>query len=544
MKTTRRVFVLLLAAVTLLCMMPGLSFAEPNCKVTATAINNGTVSISGSQYMNTVTVYEQAGAKRTVTGKPADGYYLKCWSTNPGGTPVLTVEDSYTFTVEGTTDLYAIFQPNQFRPYYDFTINFNGGIYQGSPKSIGKSVAFKTEVSVPASMISEVTPPEGKVYDYITVNGVKYNPGSPVMVKDGNLTFDFHWKTKPVWSVTADPYTLDFGTLKMGKITESDYRKVVFTNTGNQTVNVVPETKNTHFTPAPGTITLAPGESGMFLIKPSPIMPGGQYDFEVYFKTQSIDSSVTQVLTIIKGKAKMLDETTLKNPFVDVYPSDEYYNPVLWAYYHEPQITNGIDATHFAPKNTVKRCESVTFLWRASGCPEPSSYYNPFTDVKSSDYFYKPVLWAIENGITKGTSATAFSPNQTLSTAHMVTFLYRTKNPGKDGWYEEAANWAGEDYGGKPFGVNLKVDNSTDCPRGAVVTFLYRCPKQQELKPTHTVIPNALNVREGPGSDYNRIGGVTAGKEVIVVDIIGEWSKIVYGNGYGWVQWKYLKLIV
>ena len=76
------------------------------------------------------------------------------------------------------------------------------------------------------------------------------------------------------------------------------------------------------------------------------------------------------------------------------------------------------------------------------------------------------------------------------------------------------------------------------------MTFLYRCPKQQELKPTHTVIPNALNVREGPGSDYNRIGGVTAGKEVIVVDIIGEWSKIVYGNGYGWVQWKYLKLIV
>ena len=141
-----------------------------------------------------------------------------------------------------------------------------------------KSVAFKTEVSVPASMISEVTPPEGKVYDYITVNGVKYNPGSPVMVKDGNLTFDFHWKTKPVWSVTADPYTVDFGTLKMGKITESDYRKVVFTNTGNQTVNVVPETKNTYYTPAPGTITLAPGESGMFLIKPSPIMPGGQYD--------------------------------------------------------------------------------------------------------------------------------------------------------------------------------------------------------------------------------------------------------------------------
>ena len=164
----------------------------------------------------------------------------------------------------------------------------------------------------------------------------------------------------------------------------------------------------------------------------------------------------------------------LINPFVDVYETDEYYDAVLWAYYHDPFITNGIDATHFGPKNTVKRCESVTFLWRMMGCPKPSSYNNPFKDVKSSDYFYEPVLWAVEKGITNGTTATTFAPNDTLTTAHMITFLYRTKNPGKNGWYQEAANWAGNGYGGKPFGVNTAVNNTTNCPRGYVVMFLQK----------------------------------------------------------------------
>ena len=170
--------------------------------------------------------------------------------------------------------------------------------------------------------------------------------------------------------------------------------------------------------------------------------------------------------------------TQKPNPFVDVRESDPYYDAVLWAYYHEPFITNGIDATHFGPMNTVKRCESVTFLWRAMGSPKPSSYYNPFKDVKSSDYYYEPVLWAVEKGITNGTTATTFAPNDTLTTAHMITFLYRTKtgNVGQSGekWYEDAANWAGNGYGGKPFGVDVVVNNWTPCPRANVVMFLQK----------------------------------------------------------------------
>ena len=109
------------------------------------------------------------------------------------------------------------------------------------------------------------------------------------------------------------------------------------------------------------------------------------------------------------------------------------------------------------------------------GKPKPSSYANPFKDVKPDDYFYEPVLWAVEEGITNGTTATTFSPNDKLTTAHMITFLYRAKT-GKagQGWYEEAADWAGNGYGGRPFGVNTAVNNSTDCPRGYVVMFLQK----------------------------------------------------------------------
>ena len=180
-----------------------------------------------------------------------------------------------------------------------------------------------------------------------------------------------------------------------------------------------------------------------------------------------------------------LTETEKKNPFVDVYENDLYYDAVLWAYYATPQVTNGINADHFGPKNTVKRGEAVTFLWRAMGCPEPASYNNPFKDVKSSDYFYKPVLWAIEKGITKGTTETTFAPNDTLSTAHMITFLYRTVIPGKDGWYEEAADWACQGFGGNPFGVTVEVNNKTQCPRGYVAEFLYKYHQMEEFSAGH-----------------------------------------------------------
>ena len=161
------------------------------------------------------------------------------------------------------------------------------------------------------------------------------------------------------------------------------------------------------------------------------------------------------------------------NPFVDVTKINPYYKAILWAFYAQPQITNGIDTTHFGPDSTVTRGQAMAFLWRSQGCPEPKSTYNPFVDVPTWQYYYKPVLWAVENGITKGTDATHFSPDQTLSTNHIITFLFRMDRPGMDGWYGEAQDWA-EDGDGYPMGVHIEVSSTVPCPRGPVVQFLFR----------------------------------------------------------------------
>ncbi len=160
-------------------------------------------------------------------------------------------------------------------------------------------------------------------------------------------------------------------------------------------------------------------------------------------------------------------------PFTDVSPADYYYEAVEWAYNADPQVTDGTSPTTFTPGKTCSRAEVVTFLWRAAGKPQPQNTDNPFADVAETDWFYEPVLWAVEKGITEGTSPTAFSPAKTCTNAHILTFLYRAVGAGKDGWYEEALNWAdnSEIILGSFEGTN---DVKSDCPRKNVVYYLYR----------------------------------------------------------------------
>ena len=126
------------------------------------------------------------------------------------------------------------------------------------------------------------------------------------------------------------------------------------------------------------------------------------------------------------------------NPFTNVKKTDYFYDAVLWAL--KNNVTTGTSATTFSPADTCTRGQVVTFLWRAKGCPEPKTTVNPFTDVKESDYYYKAVLWAVENGITNGTSATEFAPKNTCTNAHVVTFLHRAEGtPASKGESELAA---------------------------------------------------------------------------------------------------------
>ena len=172
---------------------------------------------------------------------------------------------------------------------------------------------------------------------------------------------------------------------------------------------------------------------------------------------------------ILQKPQEMIDELQLQSPAMQGLGASLEQGVLT-------MMEMGMDETHFGPNLTVTRAQAVTFLWRSQGCPEPTSLNNPFVDVPSTEYYYKPVLWAVENNITKGTTDTTFDPEDTLTTAHIVTFLYRTKNPGMDGWNGEAAAWAA-DSNGKPFGVDIAVNNATPCPRCNVVQFLYKLSK-------------------------------------------------------------------
>ena len=172
--------------------------------------------------------------------------------------------------------------------------------------------------------------------------------------------------------------------------------------------------------------------------------------------------------------------------FVDVATGSYYEDAVDWAVGNG--ITQGTDATHFSPDGICTRAQAVTFLWRAAGSPKPETRTMPFTDVPVGSYYYDAVLWAVENGITKGTSDTTFSPNMTCTRAQIVAFLWRsekspaagTANPFADvkstAYYADAVLWAVKEDITKGT-TSTAFSPNTDCTRAQIVTFLWRCKK-------------------------------------------------------------------
>ena len=171
------------------------------------------------------------------------------------------------------------------------------------------------------------------------------------------------------------------------------------------------------------------------------------------------------------------------NPFFDIPTNAYYYDAVLWAV--ENEITNGTSTATFNPDMACTRAQAVTFLWRAAGSPEPVSYTIPFEDVAAGAFYYKAVLWALETGITNGTSATTFSPNADCTRAQIVTFLWRSQqspantaaNPfadvAADAYYAKAVLWALEnEITNGTSDTSFSPDD--DCTRAQIVTFLYR----------------------------------------------------------------------
>lgn len=210
------------------------------------------------------------------------------------------------------------------------------------------------------------------------------------------------------------------------------------------------------------------------------------YTFAGWFSDKALTKAVTSVKltanTTVYAKWTQ-NGGTAQNPFVDVKEGAYYYDAVLWAV--GQKITSGTSATTFSPDASCTRAQMVTFLWRAAGSPKVENGKNPFADVKADAYYYDAVLWAVEKGVTSGTSATTFSPDATVTRGQTVTFLYRNAGSPEvsgtmpftdveaDAYYAKAVQWA----------VQQKITTGTsettfspmsDCTRGQIVTFLYR----------------------------------------------------------------------
>ena len=192
------------------------------------------------------------------------------------------------------------------------------------------------------------------------------------------------------------------------------------------------------------------------------------------------DMSAAEILADLFGDAETQPS---QKGFNDVKPGDYFYDAVNWAV--EKGITTGTSATTFSPNASCTRAQIVTFLWRASGSPEPKTASNPVTDVAANAYYCKAVLWAVENGITTGTSATTFSPDAPCTRAQGVTFLWRANGSktasaaasftdvASDAYYAPAVAWAAEQNVTGGVGNGLFSPDTT-CTRAQIVSMLYR----------------------------------------------------------------------
>ena len=233
------------------------------------------------------------------------------------------------------------------------------------------------------------------------------------------------------------------------------------------------------------TITLTVDPDKGYVLDTLTVLDGKDKEIKLTEKngkyTFTMPASKVTVAAMFKA-----EQSIGKNPFTDVPAGSYYEDAVIWAV--DKGITTGTSATTFNPNGICTRAQAVTFLWRAAGSPEPETRAMPFTDVPAGSYYYDAVLWAVENGITKGTSDTTFSPNMTCTRAQIVAFLWRsekspaagTANPFADvkstAYYADAVLWAVKENITKGT-TNTTFSPDADCTRAQIVTFLWRCKK-------------------------------------------------------------------
>ena len=404
---------------------------------TVTVSNDGT----GTATPSTAVV----GTEIRLTATPKTGYHLKEWEVISGN---VTIKDDKFTMPSANVEVKAIFEKDA---PTEFTITFDGN---GGTPYVGSMTTTNQKLT---------SPPSASRSGSYSFDGwyTEKNGGTRITtdtVFHADTTVYAHWTYTGGGGSSYSYYTIKATAGAGGSISPS----------GNVSVR---EGRDQTF-----TITPDKGYAvANVKIDGKSIGAVKSYTFENVRRTHTIE--------VIFMKANGNPQTGV---FVDVATGSYYEDAVDWAV--ENGITTGVSANRFDPNGVCTRAQAVTFLWRAAGSPAPRSRTMPFTDVPAGNYYYDAVLWAAENGITKGTSDTTFSPNMTCTRAQIVAFLWRSekapaagsRNPFADvkssAYYADAVLWAlREDITKGTTSTTFSPD--ADCTRAQIVTFLWRCKK-------------------------------------------------------------------
>ena len=474
----------------------------------------------GTGSMEPVTVEEGSRYVLPACGFTApDGQEFKAWEI--GGVEY-NAGDGY--VVLGNTEIKALWKDSTVIPTtFTITFNANGGTGSMEPVTVEEGSRYVLPacgfippvnmqfsgwaLSADGSVIAD-----GAIM--VTSNITLYAIWEPVPVNEFVVFFDGNGGTPAVSSMTTIGHRLAFlpGAFRSGSYrfdgwyTERNGGELITTSTVFAANTIV----YAHWTYTGGSGGSGGYAPGYYIIRAAAgaggsITPSGDVSVraganqtftitpnrgyavsDVKIDGRSIGAVRSYTFENISASHTIEVQFRVRSSFVDV-PSGSYYEDAVdWAVANG--ITTGTDAAHFSPDGICTRAQAVTFLWRAAGRPAPESRTMPFTDVPADSYYYDAVLWAVENGITKGTSSTTFSPDDTCTRAQIVTFLWRSEqspaagssNPftdvSADAYYADAVLWAVKEA------ITTGTTRTTfspdaECTRAQIVTFLWRCKK-------------------------------------------------------------------
>ena len=474
----------------------------------------------GTGSMEPVTVEEGSRYVLPACGFTApDGQEFKAWEI--GGIEYNAGDD---YVVLGNTEIKALWKDSAVIPTtFTITFNANGGTGSMEPVTVEEGSRYPLPacgfippvnmqfsgwaLSADGSVIAD-----GAIM--VTSNITLYAIWEPVPVNEFVVFFDGNGGTPAVSSMTTIGHRLAFlpGAFRSGSYrfdgwyTERNGGELITTSTVFAANTIV----YAHWTYTGGSGGSGGYVPGYYIIRATAgaggsITPSGDVSVraganqtftitpnrgyavsDVKIDGRSIGAVRSYTFENISASHTIEVQFRVRSSFVDV-PSGSYYEDAVdWAVANG--ITTGTDAAHFSPDGICTRAQAVTFLWRAAGRPAPESRAMPFTDVPADSYYYDAVLWAVENGITKGTSSTTFSPDDTCTRAQIVTFLWRSEqspaagssNPftdvSADAYYADAVLWAVKEA------ITTGTTRTTfspdaECTRAQIVTFLWRCKK-------------------------------------------------------------------